>query len=66
MEWQEYVDSLEKISLEDTISIIEEIIDDPEKQGFYGFKEQRDLVFFGEEINGRMVLKIMLLTMMKK
>ena len=55
MEWQEYVDSLEKISLEDTISIIEEIIDDPEKQGFYGFKEQRDLVFFGEEINGRIM-----------
>ena len=56
MNWDDYVNSLEKISLEDIKNIIrkniEENLDGKEEFTAYGFRKQRNIVFFGKFYNG--------------
>jgi len=52
MDWLTYINSLKEITMEDIPSIIREDLDKQDEFSFYGFKVQRNAVFFGKYEEG--------------
>lgn len=52
MNWTAYINSLEKITIQDIAPIIRERLNNQDEFSLYGFKVQRNAVFFGEYMSG--------------
>lgn len=52
MDWTTYINSLEKITIQDIAPIIRERLDKKDEFSLYGFREQRNVVLFGEYMGG--------------
>ncbi len=52
MDWVTYKNSLKEITMEDIPSIIREDLDKQDEFSYYGFKIQRNAVFFGKYEEG--------------
>ena len=55
MDWTTYVNSLKKITIQDIATIIKDDLNKQEEVSSYGFKLQRNIVFFGKCNNGLII-----------